>query len=141
MFSKLCHDVVQEVGKGTLMPSPSIDVSQQLIPLNVVTMNKKRKFIFFYYGKTYTSYDIALNDLLTDKHVLEVQTETSNCCTFNHSEGNSSLDVKITANELRLECSSDTEVTLKIGQLHRKQISYARFISALKGRYHTIKYF
>jgi hypothetical protein len=49
MFPAICLQVVHEVGNNTLIPSPSIDESKRLLPLNVVTMRKKRKFLFHHH--------------------------------------------------------------------------------------------
>jgi hypothetical protein len=47
MFPAVCRKIAYEVGKDTLIPSPSIDESKHLLPLNVVTMREKRKFHIF----------------------------------------------------------------------------------------------
>ena len=59
MFTAACQQVVHEVGKDTLMPSPSLDASKRLRPLNVVTMRKKKKFVFFHHIEC-TPYDISV---------------------------------------------------------------------------------
>jgi hypothetical protein len=55
----VCRKLVHEVGKHTLIPSPSIEESKQIRPLFVVTMTKKRKYIFFYIKK-YSPYNILV---------------------------------------------------------------------------------
>jgi hypothetical protein len=59
MFPAICLQVVHEVGKNTLIPAPSIDESKRLIPLNVVTMRKKRTFLFHHHIE-YTAHDISV---------------------------------------------------------------------------------
>ena len=59
MFPAICLQVVNEVGKNTLIPSPSIDESKRLLPLNVVTMKKKRTILFFH-STEYTAHDISV---------------------------------------------------------------------------------
>jgi hypothetical protein len=59
MFPAICLQVVHEVGNNTLIPSPSIDESKRLLPLNVVTMRKKRKFLF-HHCIEYTAHDISV---------------------------------------------------------------------------------
>jgi hypothetical protein len=59
MFPAICLQVVQEVGKNTLIPAPSIDESKRLIPLNVVTMRKKRTYLFKQQTE-YTAHDISV---------------------------------------------------------------------------------
>jgi hypothetical protein len=59
MFPAVCHQVVDEVGRNTLIPSPSIDDSKRLLPLNVVTMRKKRKYLVFHHIE-YTAHDISV---------------------------------------------------------------------------------
>jgi hypothetical protein len=59
LFPAICHQVAHEVGDNTLIPSPSIDESKQLHPLNVVIMRKKRKF-FFFHKIEFTPYNISV---------------------------------------------------------------------------------
>jgi hypothetical protein len=59
MFPAICLQVAHEVGENTLIPSPSIDESKRLLPLNVVTMRKKRRLIFFH-NIELTTYDISV---------------------------------------------------------------------------------
>jgi hypothetical protein len=44
LFKPICRQVAKEVEENTLIPSPSIDESKRLLPLNVVTMKMKRKY-------------------------------------------------------------------------------------------------
>jgi hypothetical protein len=59
MFPAICLQVAHEVGKNSLIPAPSIDESKRLLPLNVVTMRKKRRLIFFH-NIELTPYDISV---------------------------------------------------------------------------------
>ena len=59
MFAAICLQVAHEVGKDTLIPSPSIDESKRLLPLNVVTMRKKTKYVVCHSIKS-TTYDIPV---------------------------------------------------------------------------------
>jgi hypothetical protein len=59
MFQAFCRQVVSAVGNDTLIPSPSIDESKHLLPLNVVTMREKRKFYIFS-SIEISTYDISV---------------------------------------------------------------------------------
>ena len=59
MFPAICLQLVRAVGKNTLLPSPSLDESKRLLPLNVVTMEDKRNWIFFHKIE-YSTYDISV---------------------------------------------------------------------------------
>lgn len=47
MFPAICLQLARATGENTLLPSPSLDESKRLLPLNVVTMEKKRKLMVF----------------------------------------------------------------------------------------------
>ena len=138
MFSIVCQQVVHEVGKDTLVPSPSLDASKRLRPLNVVTMRKKRKYAL-YHHKEYTAHDISLSGLLIDETVLNVDVEESKCCTLNHPERTSEMHMTITANNKGIAGASFSAankfvITVKLGQLHCQEISDESFTSALNKR-------
>jgi len=59
MFPAICLQVANAVGENTLIPSPSLDESKRLLPLNVVTMEDKRNWIFFHKIE-YSTYDISV---------------------------------------------------------------------------------
>jgi hypothetical protein len=59
MFPAICLQVAHAVGGNTLIPSPSLDESKRLLPLNVVTMIQKRKFYFFS-SIEISAYDISV---------------------------------------------------------------------------------
>jgi hypothetical protein len=58
-FKPICRQVAKEVEENTLIPSPSIDESKRLLPLNVVTMKMKRKY-FVLPVMEYSPYDISV---------------------------------------------------------------------------------
>ena len=138
MFTAVCHEVVHDVGKGILIPSPSLDESRLLLPLNVMTMRKKRKFIFFHRVE-YTAENICLAYLLTDQSVLNVHVEESNCCTLNHPEGTFTMYMQMGANMkgiagASVSASNKLNITANLGQLHREEIATIKLTSVLKER-------
>ena len=138
MFPAICLQVVHEVGNNTLIPSPSIDESKRLLPLNVVTMRKKRKFLFRHHIE-YTAHDISLTDLLIDQQVLEVQVEESKCCWYNSPNEIYSLHGKIGASiKRRVNASASAShavaINVKVGELLCQEIRDASFMLALKKR-------
>ena len=138
MFPAICLQVVHEVGNNTLIPSPSIDESKRLLPLNVVTMRKKRKYLFRHHIE-YTAHDISLTDLFIDQQVLEVQVEESKCCWYNNPEGIYTLHGKIDADMKNIvnispSASGKVAITVKVGELLCQEIRDANFMFALKKR-------
>ena len=72
--------------------------------------------------------------------------EKSTCCTINHTEGTSSMNLKIGANMkdtvgANIIACDKVAVTLKLGRLFRDEIPDEIFMLALNKRYHTITYF
>ena len=134
MFPAMCHHVAHEVGGNTLIPSPSLDESKRLLPLNVVTMIQKRKF-FIFSSIEISAHDISLTDLLIDKHLLK---ETK-CCSYNNPEGTYTLHGNIGEDMkgrvgVSLSASDKVVTNVKFGNLLCQEIQDANFVSALSKR-------
>ena len=72
--------------------------------------------------------------------------EKSTCCKINHTEGTSSMNLKIGANVkdtvgANLIACDKVAVTVKLGKLFHDEIPDESFMFALNKRYHTITYF
>ena len=59
MFPAVCHQFAHAMGRHTLIPSTSIDESTRLLPLNIVTKKKKRRWVFFHKIE-YSTYDFPV---------------------------------------------------------------------------------
>ena len=139
MFPAFCRQVVSEVGKDTLKPSPSIDESKHLLPLNVVTMREKRKFFVFSSVETST-HDSSLTDLLTDHdELVETKLEELSCCSINIPGGTYSRNMKIGADvngiiDASASANDNVEMNVKLGKLLCEEIRDTSFVNALKKR-------
>ena len=139
MFPALCRQVVSEVGKDTLRPSPSIDESKQLLPLNVVTMREKRTFYIFS-SVEISTYDMSLTDLLTDHdELVEAKLEEMSCCSIDMPDGTYSWNMKIRADmkgiiDASASTNDNVEMNVKFGKLLCEEIRDTSFVNALKKR-------
>ena len=139
MFPAICRRVVSEVGKDTLIPSPSIDESKQLLPLNVVTMREKRKF-YICSSIEISTYDMSLKDLLTDHdELVETRVNKLISCSL-YSPAMTFLfisKIQSSTNNIVDACFSATdkvEMSMKLRDLVCEEISDINFENALKKR-------
>ena len=139
MFPAFCRQVVSEVGKDTLRPSPSIDESKHLLPLNVVTMREKRKY-FVFSSVEISTHDSSLTDLLTDHdELVEAKLEELSCCSINIPEGSYLRNMKIGADvngiiDASASANDNVEMNVKLGKLLCEEIRDTSFVNALKKR-------
>ena len=139
MFPAFCRHVVSEVGKDTLIPSPSIDEAKQLLPLNVVTMREKKKFCFFS-SIEISTHDISLKDLLTDHdELVEATVKELPYCSINNPATTYLLNWKIGANmndiiDASVSANDKVEMSVKLGNLLCEEIGDTSFVNALMKR-------
>ncbi|KAL3854079.1 hypothetical protein ACJMK2_013359 [Sinanodonta woodiana] len=127
MFSAACHQLVNSVGKDTLIPVPSLDEQDNVKPLQLVVMKKKRKF-FFFTRCSYHPTEFQLTDVLQDtspisvKVAEEVLSSDYQRTTKFSLKGKFGFDLVQDIMDVDLETSDTVAIQIKFGKVAKTEV-------------------
>ncbi|KAK3595366.1 hypothetical protein CHS0354_008791 [Potamilus streckersoni] len=139
MFSAACHQFVNSVGKNTLIPVPSLDEQDNVKPLQLVIMKKKRKF-FFFTKYSYHPTEFQLTEVLQDSSPISVAVEEEvlssdyQRTTKLSLKGKFGFDLVQDIMDVDLETSDTVTIQVKFGKVVKTEVDKSVLMQELRKR-------
>lgn len=142
MFSATAHQVVKSLGKDSLIPVQSIDVSDNIKPLAILLTERRRRF--FWRRTRYLTTEFCLDDILDEalckdgankdeivrsRELAKFDFETN----FSLS-GKLGIDLQKEFLDFELDASDNATVKSELGELRKEEVNLPAFLSLTKER-------